>query len=121
RVRVELVTANEINWQVDLHAFLLGLVHQLADNLGSFRVEEAFADFHSFKHLLKREGHPTSDDNFVGLVEEVSNERNFVGHLCSAEDGKHQSLRVFENRSKGIEFLLHEKAGDLIRQIYADH
>ena len=47
---------------------------QLGDDLGSFRVEQAFADFHSFKHLLKREGHPSSDYNFVGLIEEVSNQ-----------------------------------------------
>ena len=53
----------------------------------AFRVEEAFTDFHPFKHLLKGEGHPTSDDNFVGPIEEVSNEGNLVGHLGSPEDG----------------------------------
>ena len=55
-----------------------------------------------------------------GLVEEVSNQRNLVSHLGSAQDGKQRTLRIFKNGCEGIEFLLHEKPSHFVGQIDAD-
>ena len=102
---------------MNLHALGRGLGKKLLRDLRAFGVEEAVPDLHAFEHLFESEGHAAADDDLVGLVEEVVDERDFVRDFRPTEDGEQRARGVVEHRGKGFEFLLHEKARGLHRQV----
>ncbi len=69
--------------------------------------------------FLKVIGHAAADDDLVGLVEQIADERNLVRDLGSAEDGEERALRVVDDLGEGIEFLLHEETGGFLGQVHA--
>ena len=101
-----------IDWQVNLNATGFGFFHELGDDFSAFGVEEAVSNRHVFEDFFEGVGHAAANDDFVGGLDEVANERDFIGDLGTAEDGQEWPLRVVENGGEGIEFLLHEEAGD---------
>ena len=108
----EFVGGNVVDREVDFHATGFGFFHQLGDDFGAFGVEEAVADGHVFEDFFEGVGHAAADDDFVSGLDEVADERDFVGDFRAAEYGKERALGVVEHGGEGVEFLLHEEAGD---------
>jgi len=107
------VGGDVVHREVDFHAAGFGFFHQLSNDLGAFGVEEAVADGHVLEDFFEGVGHAAADDDFVGGLDEVADERDFVGDFRAAENGEEGALRVVEHGGEGVEFLLHEEAGDL--------
>ena len=74
-----------------------------------------------FQHLLEGEGHAAADDDLVGLLEEVVDERDLVGDLGPAQDGEQRPLRALHHRVEGVELRLHQEASRLVGKGHPDH
>ena len=108
-----------IDREVDLNSTGFGFFHELGDDFSTFGVEEAVSNRHVFQNFFEGVGHASANDDFIGGFDEVANERDFISDLGASEDGQEWSLRVVEHGGKGIEFLLHEEAGNF-REIDSD-
>ena len=88
RVGCKFIGSHEIDRQMNFHPLRRGLVEEFLCDLRTFRVEEAVSDLHALQHLLEGESHAAADDDLVGLVEQVVDERDLIRDLCAAEDGE---------------------------------
>ena len=56
-----------------------------------------------------------------GLVEEVVDELDLVGDLCTAEDGEERARRIVEHLVECLEFLVHEETSSALRKFNTSH
>ena len=105
---------------MDLNTLLLRLCHELRDNFGALGIKQAVSDRHVGEDFFEGVGHSAADDDFVRLIEQVADERNFIGYLRAAEDGKKRAFWMIQNCCKRIELLLHEETGYLVGKRNAD-
>lgn len=71
--------------------------------------------------LLEGEGHATTDDEGVDLVQHVFDKLDLVGNLGTTEDSKERSLGALENLGEVLELLLHEETSGTLGELNADH
>ena len=117
----ELVGDDVVDGEDQLDVVLLGLLDDIADDLGAGLVEEAVADLDALQGLLEGEGHGARDDQAVDLGQQVVDQLDFVGDLGAAEDGQEGARGVLQRLGEVVEFLLHQEAGSLLRHLDADH
>mmetsp|Transcript_132950 Transcript_132950/g.425532 ORF Transcript_132950/g.425532 Transcript_132950/m.425532 type:complete len:522 (+) Transcript_132950:333-1898(+) len=117
----ELRRANEIDWQDDLYTLLLGLGHDLLNDLGTLFVVEGLADIDTVDNLEEREGHPATDDHDVDLVQHVLDELDLVADLCSTKDGGQWPGRAVQDLGEGGQLLCDQEARALNRIAIAHH
>ena len=120
-VRREGVRADEVDREDQLDVAGGGFGDEFFDDLGAFGVVEAGANRGAAEDLVERVSHAAADDNFVGFLEEIFDERDFVGDLSAAENGEQWAVRMIENFGEGFEFGFHEETGGFEREGDADH
>ena len=57
----------------------------------------------------------------VGGLDQIPDQRNLVRDLGATENREQRPLRVLEHRRERLQFGLHQKAGDLLRQVHPDN
>ena len=103
---------------MDMNSLGPGLLDQFGNDFGTCRIEETLPDLHSIHDLAEGVCHAAANDDIIGLVEEIADERDFVSNLGTAENGKQRTLRVLDDGSKGAEFLFNQKSCDLVGKIH---
>jgi hypothetical protein len=101
--------------------FSLAFFIRSGDQLGALFVEQRVADRHSREDFLEGEGHAATDDDLVGLVEQVVDQLDLVGDLGATEDRQQRPLRRFEHGREGRQLLVHQVAGRALGQLHAGH
>lgn len=117
----KLVTCNVVDGEDELDVLLLGLLHEVADNLGSVLIKEGRANVDVLKSLLEGESHTTADDELVDLVKHGLDELDLVLDLGTAEDGKEGTLGVLQDLAKVLELLGHEESRGALLEVDTDH
>jgi hypothetical protein len=84
-------------------------------------IEEALANGHAIDLLLEGIGHAAADDDLIGLLEQVVDQRNFVRDFRPPENGEQRAFGIIEYFVKSDQLLLHQKTGRLVGQRDADH
>jgi hypothetical protein len=70
--------------------------------------------------LLEGVGHATADDDFVGLLQQILDQRDLVRDLRPAQNGEQRTLRMLQHRRERLQFSLHQEARRLLRQVDPD-
>ena len=99
----------------EIHAAVSRFPDHLKCIVEAVFLKQGLADSHA---LCLQEGirHTAADDNGVGLFQEIVDDRNLIGNLCTAEHRNKGALRVVKGLTHDGEFLIHQQAG-ISRQI----
>mmetsp|Transcript_89931 Transcript_89931/g.279911 ORF Transcript_89931/g.279911 Transcript_89931/m.279911 type:complete len:410 (-) Transcript_89931:11-1240(-) len=111
----------EIHGEHDLHAQLLGLLHDVRHDLRALLVVEGRADSHAIGDLEEGVGHAAANDHLVHLVQHVHDELNLVADLGTTQDSKDGLRWVVQDLREGLQLLGHEGTGALLVKTLADH
>ena len=115
----ELVGADVVDRQQELHALRAGEFQHLPGVVKLVELAERLADIVALR-LEKGVGHAAADDQNVDLGQQVLHDGQFVGDLGAAED-RHEGVGgVLDRAAEVLDFLFHQKAGDIGLHVLAD-
>lgn len=117
----ELVGSDEVDRKDNLDVVLLGVGHDIGDDLGTLSIEERVADGHVLVSLLEGEGHATTDDETVNLGDQVVDKLNLVADLGAAKDSKERTLGVLKSLAEVAKLLAHEETSSSLRGLDTNH
>ena len=115
------VGADEVDREDQLDVACGRFGDEFFDDLGAFGVVEAGANRCAAEDFVKRVSHAAADDDFIGFLEEIFDERDFVGDLGATENGEQRAVRMIEDFGEGFEFGFHEETSGFEREGDADH
>ena len=120
-VRREGVGADKVDREDQLDIARGSFGDEFFDDLRTFGVVEAGANRGAAEDFVERVSHAAADDNFVGFLEEVFDEGDFIGDLGATKNGEQRAVRMIEDFGEGFEFGFHEETGGFEREGDADH
>ena len=100
---------DDVGRQHELNAVLLGGLDVALDLLKLVLFKQGGADLVALG-LEEGEHHAATDDQAVGLVEQVLDHAELVGDLGAAEHDGERALRVLGGLGQGLDFLLDQQA-----------
>lgn len=104
-----------------LYVVLLCLVHQFLHYLRSLFVEQRTTDLHAVQHLQESERHAAADNHLIHLVQQVLNELNLIGHLCSTQNSQERIRWVVQCLTEIAQLFVQQQTSRSLSETLAQH